>query len=113
MTEQVQNASGKAHCRHCCNDGWVIVAERTTGIEEMAPCPRCERGADRELAVYGDRGYWKDGSKDAGAIKPQCTHGQELPPPPGALENLRALFVELKDVPSEPPKRKPPSGIRF
>lgn len=42
----------RLHCRHCCNDGFVLVGYSNAGTEQMAPCPMCEVGLECE---FGDQ----------------------------------------------------------
>lgn len=80
-TRRIDNYSGAAACPHCANSGIVCSAKRqqfkTTPdlVEEMAPCPKCEKGGRMEFGLYkdkegneeqhkgggpwGEQGYWR------------------------------------------------------
>jgi hypothetical protein len=85
--ERVANVTGDAHCVFCCeHPGWVFVGWSGVGTDEMAPCPKCERGEKAEfpetprgryaLPWTGRGGYWQGRSTEGVGITCRCAGRQ-------------------------------------
>lgn len=120
MTERIANRSGHRHCKWCCDDGWVSARIRypvrmvdgveTRAIEhpidEMGPCPACEKGFAIEFGQAGSKlwpgGFWK-GEPWGDHVKRTCTCSEPAVSAADAKEMIGWMFPHISAAPPAPP----------
>lgn len=113
----IRNLTGSEQCGFCHDDAQVFVGLNAIGTDQMAPCPKCERGSRLEhstsATVRGRDGKtvdvprkppWRDGywqGRPTGDVEPMPDPN---PPALPLAENKRRLAelrarASVKDMP--------------
>jgi hypothetical protein len=106
----IENVSHTNHCSYCLDDGVVLAFTRPAGVpgesyDEMAPCPRCEKGRLLEFPPAGSKlrpvyrdGFWRGRPFDG---EPQGL-GHPLPPAEAKLKVAELTAMVSRAIAENP-----------